>query len=560
MRALGASAGALALLNGDGTFTLVRMLGYPPAVAAEWVGQRYPATLQAPIPEAVRARAPIWLESTEAILARYPDLAAQLTAEHRGAWATVPLAVQQRVFGGVTFLFAEPRIFSEADRDMMLALARQCAQAIDRARLHTAERHARAEAESAREQLALLAEASMELAMSLDIPRTLDTLAHLVVPTLADWCVIDMLAEDGTIETLVVAHADPAREAIGWEMVRRYPIDPDAPGGTAAVLRTLRPELIPAIDDAILAAVAADAEHLRMLKALGMRSTLCVPLVARGRALGTIALVAAESGRSYSAADLPFVEDLARRAALAADNARLYHEAQQAIRLRDTFFSIAAHELKTPLTSLLGQAQLVLRRASREGDLSERNQHSLEVIERQANRLNSMILAMLDTARLEQGQLRLEEQPTELGELVQRVVAELQPTFEQHTIAVSGAGEPLVVLGDAMRLEQVLQNLIGNAVKYSPRGGQVRLLLERDGGMARIAVRDEGIGIPAAAIPQLFQRFYRAQNADEAHITGLGIGLYVVKEIVNLHGGTIAVSSAEGQGSVFRMSLPLLVE
>ena len=141
-------------------------------------------------------------------------------------------------------------------------------------------------------------------------------------------------------------------------MARRYAIDPDAPGGTAAVLRTRQPEVIPNISDAALALVARDPEHLRLLKDLGIHSTLCVPLVARGRALGTIALVAAESRRQYGEADLPFVEDLAHRAALAVDNARLYREAKDAIGLRDTFFSIAAHELRTPLTSLLGQAQL----------------------------------------------------------------------------------------------------------------------------------------------------------------------------------------------------------
>src|SRR5262249_32125317 len=154
----------------------------------------------------------------------------------------------------------------------------------------------------------------------------------------------------------------------------------------------------------------------------------CVPLVARGRALGTISLVAAESPRQYSEADLPFFEDLAQRAALAVDNALLYREAQAASQLRDTFFSAAAHELRTPLTSLLGRAQLMQRRARREGGLSERHKQSLEVIVSQAVRLNTMILGMLDTARLEQGQLSLERKPVDLGDLARRVMEEIQPT------------------------------------------------------------------------------------------------------------------------------------
>jgi len=557
MRALGATAGALSLLNDDDTFAIVRMIGYSPSVVDTWVGQRYSAGIQAPIPDAVRTRAPIWLESTDAILARYPHLAAQLMDAQQGAWATIPLAVQDRVFGGVTFLFAEPRTFTPADRGLLLALAQQCAQAIDRARLHAAEQAARAEVEAARERLAMLAGASMELALSLDVQRTLETLARLVVPRLADWCVVDMLMDDGTIQTLVVTHADPAREAIGWDMVRRYAIDPESPGGTAAVLRTLQYELVPEIPDTMLAILARDEEHLRMLRAMGLRSSLCVPLVARGRALGTIALVAAESGRRYGEADLPFVEDLARRAALAVDNARLYREAQAAIGLRDTFFSIAAHELRTPLTSLLGQAQLIQRRARREGDLGERYQQSLRVIEHQATRLNTMILAMLDTARLEQGRLRLEWQPVNLHDLIERVVEEIQPTLDRHIITLIAEDGPLMVIGDMLRLEQVAQNLIGNAVKYSPRGGPVGVRLRRVGDRAQIVVRDEGIGIPPVAIPQMFQRFYRASNVDAQHISGMGIGLYVVKEIVALHGGTVAVESVEQQGSTFSVSLPL---
>ncbi len=557
MRAIGASAGALSLIGDDGDFVLVRMIGYPPEVREHWVGRRYPANLRSPITDAVRARAPVWLESPGAIEVAYPHLRDQLGPQHSGAWASAPLMVERQVFGGFTFLFAEPRVFSADDRAFLLALGQQCAQAIERTRLHAAEQRARAELDAARGRQSLLAAASVELAGSLDIQTTLGTLAHLVIPRLADWCVVDLVAEDGRIETAVLAHSDPTKEALAWEMLRRFPIDPDAPGGTAGVLRTLQSELLPEIDGAALEQLALDPDHRVMLAALGLRSSLCVPLIARGRALGTIALVMAESGRRYGADDVPLIEELARRAALAVDNARLYRASQEAVQLRDTFFSVAAHELKTPLTSLLGQAQLMQRRTTREASLGERDSRSLAVVIEQAQRLNAMILAMLDSSRLEQGRLSIDPQPLDLGALVQRIAEETRPMLDRHSLSVEERDRPLVVIGDGLRLEQVLQNLIGNAIKYSPAGGPVAVRLERSGDHARVSVSDCGIGIPAAAIPQLFQRFYRAGNANMFHISGMGIGLYVVREIVTLHGGELAVESHEGQGSTFCFSLPL---
>ena len=554
---VGATAAALSLRNEDGSFSIVRMIGYPESVVREWLGRSYSADVSAPIPDAVSRRAPIWLENMIAIRMHYPHLANQLGPHHNGAWATLPLLAEDRAFGGITFVFAQPRPFGSEERGYMQAMAQQCAQAIERARLHAAEQQARAEVEAARQRQTMLAEASVELAASLDVQTTLETLARLVVPHLADWCVIDLLEDDGSIQTAVVTHTDQTKEQLGWDIVRRFPIDPQAPGGTAAVLRTREPELVPAITDGVLAQIARDAEHLRLLRAVGMRSTLCVPLVARGRALGTIALIAAASERSFSRDDIPLLEDLARRAALAVDNARLYRASQQAVQARDTFFSVAAHELKTPLTSLLGQAQLMERRAAREANLSDRSRATLRVIIEQAQRLNAMILAMLDSSRLEQGWLSIERNAVDLVALCRRIAAEVRPTLDRHRIELQTDEAALVVEGDALRLEQVVQNLISNAVKYSPHGGPVRVRLARDGRQACVAVSDEGIGIPAAAQQRLFQRFYRASNVDALHISGMGIGLYVVKEIIGLHGGTVDAESHEGQGSTFTIRLPL---
>ncbi|GAB4217103.1 MAG: hypothetical protein OHK0022_59000 [Roseiflexaceae bacterium] len=231
--------------------------------------------------------------------------------------------------------------------------------------------------------------------------------------------------------------------------------------------------------------------------------------------------------------------------------------AEAAVHLRDQFLSVASHELKTPLTSLLMQTQLVQRRALREGSLSERDQRALQMITGQVHRLDRMINAMLDISRLELGQLSIVSTPVDLDSLAQRVISEIQPTTEQHMISYHGPAGALVVGGDDLRLEQVLQNLIQNAIKYSPDGGEISVRVDGDSRVARISVSDSGIGIPTEALSQLFTRFYRAANADPRQISGMGIGLYVVKEIVTLHGGTISVSSNEGEGSTFTIELPL---
>jgi PAS domain S-box-containing protein len=226
-------------------------------------------------------------------------------------------------------------------------------------------------------------------------------------------------------------------------------------------------------------------------------------------------------------------------------------------RMRDSFLTVLAHELRTPLTSLLGNAELLLRRGQREGDLSERGQRNLKVIVNQAARLNDMISLQLDISRLHTGQLRIERAPIDVGAVARQVVEEFLPTLTAHTLTYSGSDTPLLIEGDELRLIQVLQNLVQNAIKYSPAGGTVEVKVERHDKAIRVAVSDTGVGIPQTELSHLFQRFYRASNVDERQISGLGIGLYVVKELVTLHGGTVDVVSEEGFGSTFIITLPL---
>jgi signal transduction histidine kinase len=285
-------------------------------------------------------------------------------------------------------------------------------------------------------------------------------------------------------------------------------------------------------------------------------ASIIAPLYIGARRVGALGIAFPEA-RSFDDEDRAFVLAVSRLCAQALERAQLFDAAQEAVRLRDIFFSVAAHELKTPLTALLGQAQLLQRRAVREGFLSERDERTVVVIASQANRLNTLVNALLDIARIEQGSLRIEHEPVDLAVLLRQVVAEVQPTSDLHALICEVPERGLVVQGDPLRLEQVVQNLLGNAIKYSPAGGTVLVRAERADGVARLMVSDAGIGIPAEALPQLFTRFYRGRNAAERYIVGMGIGLYVVKEIVTLHGGTVHAESVEGQGSSFTVELPL---
>jgi PAS domain S-box-containing protein len=413
------------------------------------------------------------------------------------------------------------------------------------------------ERQESEERLRFLIEAGALLNASLDYEATLASVAHLTVPAIADNCAIDLVDRDTGLRRVAIDAADPRRAALLRDLYRRYPPDPRSLGITQ-VLDSGRPRLVPHVDDARRVAGARDADHRELLRAAGTASYMVVPFLARGRVIGTLALNMAESGRHYGPADLALAESLAARAALAVDNARLYQDAQTAIGTRDQFLSIASHELKTPLTSLMVAAQLIQRRTEREGTLSPRDQRALTVVVNQASRLNRMVLSLLDLSRIESGQLSIEEGEVDLSALVRSLQEDVAPTLEQHTLEVAAPAAPVLVRGDALRLEQVLQNLVQNAVRYSPQGGPITVRLAAQDGEARISVTDRGIGIPAEALPNLGRRFYRAANVEQHQISGLGIGLYVVREIVALHGGQLDVTSTEGAGSTFTIRLPLL--
>jgi signal transduction histidine kinase len=416
------------------------------------------------------------------------------------------------------------------------------------------------EAEPAIQHALFLAEVSKQLASSLDYEATLQAIPRLAIPILAEWCAVDILDDDGSIRRLAFAHIDPLAQQAAAELVRRYPPDPTAPHDVPQALRTGMPALIGEITDDLLASTSTDVEHLSLLRRLGLQSAMIVPLVARGRTLGALTFGTVHSGRRYTDADLVLAEELAVRCALAIDNARLYRLAREAVQGRDRLLAAVSHDLRSPLATIGGQAQL-LRRAARQQrrQVPTRFSDGLSRIEATVHRMTRMIDELLDVARLELGEpLELDYSRVDLVTLVRHRLAEHQQQTERHFI--QQAGEPrLFGEWDRARLERVLDNLLSNAIKFSPDGGVIRVAVIRDedeeGAWAILSVRDEGVGIPADDLPRIFEHFQRAQNV--GRIGGTGVGLAVTRQIVTQHGGSVTVDSQEGHGSTFTVRLPL---
>lgn len=402
-----------------------------------------------------------------------------------------------------------------------------------------------------------LSQASTLLASSLDYAITLQTLARLTIPELADACLIDVRAADGTIRRLAVAHQEPRKEVLLRELIA-YPPDPSKPHPVVEALQSGIAAMGEQLPATLLAAIAHDSRHLRIMTELHPRSYIVAPLVARGQALGVLTFWITDSDRRYHSADLALAEALASRAALAVDNAQLYREAQQAIQVREEFLAIASHELKTPLTTIKAYGQLLARQLLQPNLDHDRLSGLVQQLHRQTDRLEQLVNHLLDASRIQQGRLELHPEPINLPQLAQQVLERFEHAPERspaHRFVLAAAA---AIKGswDPARLDQVLTNLVANAVKYSPEGGEVRLAMAQQDGQVLVAVSDQGIGIPREAQAQLFQPFVRLAS-ERQRIGGQGLGLYITKQIVEQHGGMITVESEPGKGSTFTVSLPL---
>ncbi len=431
------------------------------------------------------------------------------------------------------------------------AQARLLAESLDLARRDV--QRALDEAHEARARATFVAEASALFSASLDVEAILASVTRMVVPRFALLCLGSVTDEDQSARRAALAYVDPARPDQVRQVLERHTVD-----GLVVEPRHPGTRIEPEFPEVLLDLIAHDEEHRAALRSLDIRSTVAAPLTARGRLIGSLWFGSGPSRHPFAAHDRELVEDLAQRAALAIDNAYLYQGAQKAIQARDEFLTIAAHELKTPVTSLVGYTQVVQRRATREKTLSERDRRGLQVIAGQAERLSRLINSLLDVSRIQSGHFTLNCRSIDLCEVIRDVADEVHPILEHHELMLECPDAPALINGDVLRLEQMLQNLIQNAIKYSPGGGTIFLSVERRTGDVAITISDQGLGIPASAVPQLFQRFYRADNIAGSNISGMGIGLFVVHEIVSRHGGRVEVNSVEGEGSSFRVYLPLL--
>jgi PAS domain S-box-containing protein len=410
----------------------------------------------------------------------------------------------------------------------------------------------------AAERAAFLAEVGAVLAGSLEYATTLKTVVNMAVPAIADWCAVDILTDERTLERLAVAHVDPAKIDLARAIQSRYQ-NPSSPYSAASVVRTGTPAIIKEIsDDMIVASAHGDEERVALVRSLGLRSYIIVPLKARGRTLGAFTLVTAESGRVYNDDDFRFAQDVAFRAALAVDNARAYDEAQMANRLKDEFLATLSHELRTPLNAILGYSRLV-----QSGMLTpDRHTHAFQTVERNATALTQIVEDILDVSRIISGKVRLDVQPVDLPHVVSDAVETVLPAAEAKQIRVQTILDPRAapISGDPDRLQQIVWNLVSNAVKFTPKKGVVQVRLERVNSHVEIIVSDTGIGITPDFLPHIFERFRQADSGTTREHGGIGLGLAIVRHLVELHGGTIhAASGGRDKGSTFRVRLPLMI-
>jgi signal transduction histidine kinase len=402
---------------------------------------------------------------------------------------------------------------------------------------------------------AFLAEAGALLAESLDSDRVMALISQKIVQSLADWCEFD-LCEGERLCRKAGTHVDPGKRALLAELARRYPPRLDSPHPSAHVLRRGESLLLQQISDEYIVQHTVDAEHARIIHALGVRSAMVLPLRARERVVGVLTLASA-TPRRYQTADLELAEELARRVAMAIDNTVLYHQAQAAIRLREEFLSVASHELRTPTTSLLLSLDM-LRMFSADGPLDATTLVTLlNRAFRQGHRLERLVNDLLDTARLEEGQLQLARERTEidLAALAREVVDRFRLDLRRANCEVR-LDAPMPVRGrwDQSRIDQVVSNLLSNAIKFGQRH-PIEIAVARNGERAQLSITDHGIGIDPARIDSIFDRFVRCVSA--SHYGGLGLGLYISRRIIELHGGTVAVRSQPGEGATFTVDLPV---
>ena len=400
------------------------------------------------------------------------------------------------------------------------------------------------------------------LGRSLDPTVTVQSIADLLVPAFSDWCVVDLLRPDRGLETVASAHRDHRlvpdiahlREAYP-PMARReqvHAIYRAIDGGTTVV---------EVIGDDDLKRRAVDAEHLALLRRLGIGSHIVVALEGRGRVIGALSIVRAPDRPPFGPHEVVLAEEIARRTAVATDNALLHRAAQQSLELRDRFIALASHELRNPLGVVRGHWELLGRRIGRVADsLTDEDRQRIDAsmtrLGQGIDQLQRLVEELLDVRRIASRSLELRRSEIDLATAVRQAADEIPDASAAARLRLDLPTEPVLGWWDRGRIEQLVANLLANALKYSPGDAPVDVTLAADGSLARLRVADAGIGIAAGELESIFDPFTRGTIAESEHYPGLGLGLALSREIVATHGGRMwAESEGEGLGSTFIVEL-----
>jgi len=407
------------------------------------------------------------------------------------------------------------------------------------------------------ESMRMLNEVSDILSASLAYEETIPAGMRLALTHLGDWCTVSFIDEEGHARRIAVAHRDPAKDPLAQRMMTEFPPRRDLPRPVTESINLQKPTILNTVDEQFLVRASSGPEHAALVRDLGFGSMLVAPMVARGRTIGALTFIAAQPGR-YTGNDASIAELIARRAAIAIENAQLYRAAVEASNAKDEFLAMISHELRTPMTATLGWVRMLNL-----GHFDpETHQTALDAIERSTRAQAKLIEDILDVSSIVLGKFRLDREPVDLRAVVDAAIETLRPASEAKQIAINIDSSRWngLVQGDADRLQQVIWNLVSNAIKFGHRNGRIDVTVERLDDHARIVVSDDGSGIDPAFLPFVFDRFRQADSSATRSHGGLGLGLAIVRHLTELHGGSVrATSEGAGKGSSFIVELPAAI-